>query len=274
MKVTKATASRRLAELERALDASLIERAPAGMRLTKAGLAALDAAQGMEQAMTELQSKVADASGSRVRGSVRLTAPQWLAEDLFIPALPELKARHSDLEIELVGTNRLLNIVQREADLAVRNVRPTQKSLATRRLPPIGGCVYASKIYLARKGLPAKRGDVRAHDVLAYESLGGMPGFEWMRDPAKGGRITFRANDPVTLASAAAAGMGLCAVPRLIGDPHPALVRVEPLGITTSELFLVMRTESRTDPRVRAAADFLVAIAERHAERIAGQRKS
>jgi len=59
-----------------------------------------------------------------------------------------------------------------------------------------------------------------------------MPGFEWMREPERGARIAFRANDPEALVGAATAGLGMCAVPCLLGDAEPALVRVKTLGFS------------------------------------------
>jgi DNA-binding transcriptional LysR family regulator len=68
--------------------------------------------------------------------------------------LLELRQAHPDLDVQLVGSNHVLNLPQREADIAIRNVKPTHKSLAARRLVELGGCVYASKLYLERRGHP------------------------------------------------------------------------------------------------------------------------
>jgi DNA-binding transcriptional LysR family regulator len=195
---------------------------------------------------------------------VRLTAPPWLAEHCFLPALPEIKKRHPRLEIDLDGSNRLLNIAQREADLALRNVRPTQKSLISRKVGAIGGCVYASRLYLERRGIPRSAKDLASHDVLVYETLGGMPGFEWLREPATGATIAFRANDPAALAGAASAGLGLTAIPCLIGDREPSLTRVATLGFNRCDLFLVTPEHLRHTPRVRAVGEFIVELLERN----------
>lgn len=136
-------------------------------------------------------------------------------------------------------------------------MQPKHKSLASRRIVELGGCVYASKLYLERRGIPRSPDTLEGHDVLVYETLGGMPGFEWMRDPARGGRIAFRANDPEALVGAATAGLGLCAVPCLLGDPEKALARVPTLGFSRCDLFLVTHTETRKTPRVRAVSDFI-----------------
>lgn len=260
LKVTKATASRRLAALEKALAARLVERKPAGLVLTDAGREAIGAAERVDATLGSLQERLSAGDDARPRGTVRLTAPHWLAVRFIIPVLPDLQERYPDLDVQLVGTNQILNLAQREADVAIRNVRPKHKSLATRKIGVLGGCGYASKLYLNRRGRPLSPEALDGHDVLVYERLGGMPGFEWMRDPARGGRIAFRANDPTALVVAATAGLGLCAVPCLLGDPEPALERVGSLGFSRCDLFLVTHTETTKTPRVRAVTEFIGAI--------------
>jgi DNA-binding transcriptional LysR family regulator len=260
LKVTKATCSRRLAALERSLGVRLVERKPAGLTLTAAGREAISAAERIDLDLGSLEQRLAAASDARPRGTVGLTAPAWLASRLIIPRLPELQRQYPDLDVQLVGTNQILNLAQREADVAIRNVKPTHKSLASRKLVELGGCVYGSKLYLERRGQPPSPQALAGHDVLVYETLGGMPGFEWLRDPKRGGRVAFRANDPEALVGAATAGLGLCAVPCLLGDPEPALARVQALGFSRCDLFLVTHEETRKTPRVRAVTEFLAAL--------------
>lgn len=166
--------------------------------------------------------------------------------------------------MQLAGTNQILNLAQREADLALRNVRPTHASLTARKVGELGGCAYASQLYLDRKGVPRGRDALAGHDLLAYEGLGGMPGFEWMRDAPDGTTIVFRANDPEALASAAGAGLGIAALPCLVGDPLPSLVRVPSLGHGRCDLFLVAHEDARGVARVRVVADFIADVLARH----------
>jgi molybdate transport repressor ModE-like protein len=270
LKVTKATCSRRLAALERAVGTRLVERTPGGLVLTAAGREVIQTAERVDADVGSLEQRLAAASDARPRGTVKLTAPPWLAGRLLIPALPELKAKHPELDVQLVGTNQVLNLAQREADVAIRNVKPAHKSLASRNLVQLGGCVYASKLYLERRGRPRSQDALEGHDLLVYETLGGMPGFEWLRDPAHGGRITFRANDPEALVGAATAGLGLCAVPCLLGDPEPMLVRVPELGFARCDLLLVTHEETRKTPRVRAVSAFIVELMQRNRAAIEG----
>ncbi len=268
--VGKATASRRLAALEEAMGVKLVERRPDGLVLTPAGVAALEAARDIESAITTVKERVADLADDRPKGLVRVTAPQWVAERLLIAELPKLRQRYPELEVDLIGTNKILNLAQHEAELAIRNVRPSQRSLASRRIAELGGCVYASKAYLERRGLPASKAEVPAHDVLVYESLGGIPGFEWMREAEESGHIAFRANDAVALLAAASAGLGLAALPCMLGDTEPALERVPALGFSRCAVLLVVHQDARRLARVRAVSDFVVEIFKRHSALIAG----
>jgi molybdate transport repressor ModE-like protein len=268
--VTKATASRRLAALEEALGVELAQRTPDGVVLTDAGRNAIAAAEEMDRSAGSLRDSLAASSAGGVHGVVRLTAPQWLAERTFLSELPALKQRYPRLEVELLGTNTVLDLTRREADLALRNVRPTQQSLVFRKTGMLAGYIYGSKLYMERRGRPATRADLEQHDLLAYAGLGGMPGFEWLRDPPLSSRIVFRANDPVGLRSAAAAGLGLAALPAVLGDEEPALERLEVLGAGSTEMFLVMPEALKDSAGVRVVSDFIDGVLRQQYARLSG----
>ncbi len=268
--VTKATVSRRLAALEETSGARLFDRKPKGLALTSAGRELALAAEEMGRALASVESRVASASDATPKGTVRLTVPQWIAARCIIPFLPELARDYPELDVQLVGSDRILNVAQGEADVALRNVRPQQASLACRKVGELGGCVYASSLYLQRRGTPRGRDDLASHDVLAYADLGGMPGFEWLRDVGR--KPVFQANGPEGLTSAAAAGLGLAALPCLLGDEQPALVRVDSLGFATCELFLVTQEQHRRTPRVRVVSDYVAMLVARHRGEIEGRR--
>jgi DNA-binding transcriptional LysR family regulator len=270
--VTKATVSRRLAALEEGAGARLFDRRPTGLELTPAGRELVAAAEEMTRTLGAVEARVASAGGAQPRGTVRLTTPPWIAARYIIPSLPELARAYPELDVQLVGSDHLLNIAQGDADLALRNVVPAQASLSRRRVGKLGGCVYASRLYLERKGTPRGRDDLVHHEVLAYADLGGMPGFEWLRDVRP--KPVFQANGPEGLASAAAAGLGLAALPCLLGDAQPTLVRVESLGFTTCDLFLVTREQLRTMPRVRVVSDYVADLLARNREEIEGRRST
>jgi len=269
--VTKATASRRLAALEEALGTELVARTPDGLSLTEAGRTALASAEEMARVATALEGRLGSAKDGSVRGTVRLTAPGWLAERLLLSELPALRAEHPALEVQLLGTNAVLDLTRLEADLALRNVKPTHLSLVARKVGILAGRVYASKLYVERRGKPMSRDELVTHDLLAYEGLGGMPGFEWLRDPPFIDRVVFRANDPVGLRSAAAAGLGLAGIPCILGDEDPSLVRIDALGVGETEMFLVMPEQLKASVPVRIVADFVASVMKSQARRLLGE---
>jgi DNA-binding transcriptional LysR family regulator len=187
----------------------------------------------------------------RAAGVVKLTAPPWLAERLIIPAVPAFRDKYPELELRVHTSHEIVDIAARDADLALRNVRPTRGRLVCKRIGELAGCVYASEMYLERRGVPADRAALRDHDLLVYEGRGGMPGFEWLSEPAWRHRVAFRAGDPVGLMSAAASGMGLAAIPCILGETDPALRRVESLGVGYSPLYLVTHEELHATARLR-----------------------
>lgn len=250
--VTKATVSRRLAALEDAVGARLADRTPEGMVVTAAGLAAVRAAEAMDAAAVRVRDQIAGSAADPVAGVVRLTAAPWLAERLVIPALPRLRQAHPRLDLRLQTGHELVDIAGRGADLALRNVRPSAGALICQRVGELAGCVYGSALYLERRGTPGARDELHHHDLLGYDGMMGMPGFEWLADPAWASRVVFRAGDPAGLASAAAAGLGLAAIPCLLGETEPGLRRVDLLGVGYSPLYLVTREELQHAPSLRA----------------------
>lgn len=250
--VTKATVSRRLAALEDALGTSIVDRTPDGMTVTAAGLAAVRAAEAMDAAAVRVRDDVAAASGDTVDGTVKLTLAPWLAERLIIPAVPRLRIEHPNLDLRIVTSHDIVDIAARDADLALRNVRPTTGALVCRRVGELAGCVYASALYLERRGTPTDRAQLRDHDLLVYDGMKGMPGFEWLAEPEWQRRVVFRAGDPPGLAAAAGSGLGLAAIPCILGETEPGLRRVEALGVGYSPLYLVTREDLQHAPRLRA----------------------
>jgi DNA-binding transcriptional LysR family regulator len=270
LEVTKATASRRLSALEESVGTRLVERRSRGLVLTAAGAELVETAGQIERAIGVVAGRLASSADSQPRGLVRLTAPQWIAERLLIPALPELKAVYGELEVDLIGTNQMLNLAQHEADIAVRNVRPTQRSLSARRIADFGGCVYASETYLALHGMPESSQTMAGHSVLVYEEIGGIPGFEWMRNQEHSAGVVFRANDARALLSATCAGLGMAALPCMLADVEPTLRRVTTLGFSLCDVFLVTNADVRRTARVRAVSKFVIEVFARNRALVAG----
>ncbi|RZJ02992.1 MAG: LysR family transcriptional regulator, partial [Rubrivivax sp.] len=164
---TQPTLSRQLSALEAAAGLDLFERHPRGLRLTAAGQELLPAARRMREAAQGLAVALA-ARDTSLAGTVRLTASEMVSAHFLPSALAPLRAAHPEIQIELVASNALEDLLARSADLAVRMTRPTEPTLLARRLPdwPLG--LYAHRSYLARHGQPTPA-TLNEHVWLGYD---------------------------------------------------------------------------------------------------------
>lgn len=268
LRVDKATVGRRIEVLEAALGAALVERLPTGYRLTEEGLKATEAAQAMAVLAGNLEASVGGRR-ERAQGSVRVTAPAWFCRHLLIPALPDLRAAEPRIEIQLLTTNVVVSMPKREADIAIRNRRATERGLASRKLGDLASAVYGARSYLARQGPPQNRKALAAHHLLSYQDqITYVPGFQWLKQT--GAPVAFRASDTLALAEACAAGLGLAVLPCYIGSREPALERVAPAGVATESIWLVVPQDLARQSAVRLTCQWLARLFADHQPELAG----
>ncbi len=260
-----ATVSRRIERLEDALGVPLFARAQTGYQLTDEGTALLPRAEALEAAMDGFRS-AADA-GRGVRGHVRVATAENLANPLLIPSLGPLLAAHPGLTVEVSTDVASVNLHKRDADLAVRMVRPTRGHLTVRRIGALGFGLYGSAGYMAQ------RGDGVGFETDSYigwaDRFGDLPAAQWLAR-------SFRDTAPVvvtsTLAaqlSAARAGLGLAVLPHFLArDAGLQQVPVE-LGVD-QDIWLVMHSDLMASQRVRVVADHLVSVIEAHGAQLRG----
>jgi DNA-binding transcriptional LysR family regulator len=170
LKAQQPTLSRHVAELEAQLKVPLFERTGRGVMPTAAALAIADAARHMEEGASTLLRALAERAQA-TSGTVRITTSAVAASYLLPPLLAELHKAEPGIAIELVASNEITNLLRREADIAVRMVRPAQGSLVARKLAdiPIVACAHSS--YLKRAGTPRQPADLLSHPhtLIGYD---------------------------------------------------------------------------------------------------------
>jgi DNA-binding transcriptional LysR family regulator len=170
LKAQQPTLSRHIAELEAQLKVPLFERTGRGVMPTAAALAIADAARHMEEGASTLLRALAERAQA-TSGTVRITTSAVAASYLLPPLLAELHKAEPGIAIELVASNEITNLLRREADIAVRMVRPAQGSLVARKLAdiPIVACAHSS--YLKRAGTPRQPADLLSHPhtLIGYD---------------------------------------------------------------------------------------------------------
>jgi len=252
------TLSRHVAELERQIGAPLFERTGRGVTPTALALAIADGARQMQGGAEALARSLAGTRDA-TSGTVRITTSQVAASYLLPSVLAALQRAEPGIQIELVASNALSNLLRREADIAVRMVRPQQGSLVARKLAelPIGAAAHVS--YLERAGTPRRPQDLLQHTLIGYDREDTIErGFAALGLALPHQAFALRTDDQVAYGRLVAAGAGIGFV-ALYNTAHwPGVQRLLPmLQIPPLPCWLAVHREIRGNKVVRRVYDFL-----------------
>lgn len=278
LRVSVATVSRRLGALERRLGARLFDRKASGYTLTEAGEAIRERAEQIEQTILSVERQVLGRDLSPV-GKVTITTADDIAAFVIAPRLAEFERRFPGISLDIIASFDVANLARREADVALRTVRPAQGNFVLRQAGWWNLALYASKTYVRTHGLqpglpdPAKTAIITWTD--AYAHLNGGP---WLAQHARGAPVALAANSRIIQQAACRAGIGVAILPCVAADRDPDLVRLlPPERVVSVKLWLVAHRDLIRTARVRAVMSFLAEIGpERHqrAERSAASRRA
>ncbi|WP_130931547.1 LysR family transcriptional regulator [Pseudomonas sp. Sample_24] len=258
--VDQATVGRRIAALEKSLNATLFLRTSEGYALTAVGEAAMRAVEKMEHSAHELERRI-QGLDDRLTGTVRVTTTDSMAIDLLIPAIARLHRQHPDVRVQLDASTQILSLAKREADIAVRNTRPENPDLIARRLArwPIG--LFASQDYVDAHGIPQPGSAFEGHDLVIYQPyLQGDKDVTLVGEPIGRGRIVSSLSSSLLVRRSIAAGIGIGEVPVYMGE-RDGLVRLWPERTkpVPYDIWLVTHADLRHTARVRVVIDEIVA---------------
>lgn len=260
--VNQTTVLRRLDALEATLGEPLFDRRRSGQILTATGRVAAAAAARMEDETQAMTSALA-AQQRALTGSVRLTTSETLAGRLVIPCLRAFQAQYPDISIELITADAPLDIARGDADVALRaGSRPQKAGVVARRLPDNDWTVYCSPAYADERGVPSSREALRGHDIIGVEGrMAGLAGLVWLAGAAAdlGVVVRYRSNSLVTQMSNIRAGLGVGALPTLVGSGEPDLLPCFVIPDVSTEMWLIVREDQKRLRHVRAFTDFLAA---------------
>lgn len=256
--ISQPTLGRHVDELEAATGLTLFTRGRSGMRLTEAGLSLVEEARAMSAEADRLALKAAGRAAT-VAGTVRITASDVVATYYLPPILAALKDDEPEIEIELVPSNTVQNLLSRDADIAVRMVRPTQNDVIARKVGDMTLGTFADRDYLDRHGRPASFADLAAHRLVGYDRddliLRSMAA---MGLPAERRDFTFRTDDQVAYWELVKAGAGIGFGARYLASLTPSLEEILPeLQIPPLPMWLAAHQELRTSLRIRRTMDRL-----------------
>jgi DNA-binding transcriptional LysR family regulator len=259
--IPNTTVSAKVARLEKRLGVTLIQRTTRKLHVTPAGRAYYEqSARGLES-IRAAEAEVSLAAGEP-RGLLRITAPGDVAHGLLPPLVSRYLQRYPQTRVEIMVTNRVVDLVAEGVHLAIRATALGDSSMVARRLLAFTGGLWASRGYVERRGRPRSPADLGQHECLVFARLSGQPvqltdGRARVDLPANG-RVA--ADDLETLERFVRRGEGIGTLPDFLAAEGEPLVRVLPKWTWTSgALNLVYPGQRFVPANVRAFIDLALA---------------
>jgi len=260
--LSQPTLGRQIAALEDRLQAALLTRGPRGSQLTETGERLIEPARQM-QAAAQTFRRAASGQSQTLAGTVRISASEAVCAHFLPGALSTLRDRHPEVQFELVANNMQDDLLDRQADIAVRMVQPTQDTVLARSLGAVPMGAWADAAYLARR-LP---GSAWRHDPSALRALdwiGEDRGDYILRGMAQRNpgmtreRFAIRSDHDATRWQAVVQGLGVGFALDALAARHPGVVRVLPRAwVPPLPLWLTAAQELRRNARFRLVFDHL-----------------
>ncbi|WP_084205263.1 LysR substrate-binding domain-containing protein, partial [Aeromonas bivalvium] len=195
-------------------------------------------------------------------GTVRLATAENLANPLIIPSLPTLFAQHPELRVELVTGVQTVNLHRRDADLAVRMVKPDAGNLTIKRLGTLGFGLYGARTYVDTRQAGTDVASFEQDDFIGWnETNGHLPAARWMTRMLRGRPCRLETGTLAAQLAAARAGMGLAVLPHFLASQTDLVCLLPELGVD-QPIWLVLHSDLAHSRRVRAVADHLIALFE------------
>jgi len=250
--LTQPTAGRHINALEVALGLTLFTRSQRGLLPAPAALELQPHAEAMASAQAAFL-RVASGEVEAEHGAVRITASQIVGCEVLPAILAGFCAQHPGIVPELVLDNQPADLLRRDADIAVRMVRPKQETLVARRIGEVSIGLYAHETYAARFGLPASTAEIARHrligfdrDDIAFRAVAGRQ--PWISRPAFG----FRTDSDLAQLAALRAGVGISGCQKLLAAREPKLLPVLAGEVSFRlEMWVAMHESLRSTRRVR-----------------------
>ena len=256
--LTQPTLGRQVSALEAELGVTLFERVGRSLELTQSGQELLEHVRTMGEAASHI-SHTASGQSKSIEGHVCITATDIMSAYLLPPVLKQLRAIAPGIEIEIVSSNTISDLQRREADIAIRHVRPSQPELIAKLLRETSGHLYAATSYLDRIGRPKTPADLMNADFIGIGDNDRM--ISVLNDL---GLSLKRDNFGISSASGVVAwelvkqGMGICVNAKEVAAITPSVECVLPdLKPVPVPIWLATHRELHTSRRIRLVFDFL-----------------
>lgn len=255
--LTQPTIGRHIDALEAALGLALFTRSQGGLTPTEGALALVPHAEAMANAADALR-RAASGEAVEERGTVRITASEMVGTEVLPAILARFREKHPRIAIELMLSNRSEDLLQREADIAVRMIRPTQAALLAKKVGELSIGLHAHQNYLQAHGTPANIDELREHALIGYDKEPSVRrsidlGIEFSRE-----LFSFRADSDLAQFAALKAGFGIGMCQYGLAKNYPELRALMPGQVNFQlDVWIVMHEDLKTSLRMRLMFDHL-----------------
>lgn len=258
LNMAQPTVGRQVTALEQELGVVLFERVGRGLALTPSGLELLDHVRSMGDAASRVSLSAGGQSHS-IAGSISITASEIYSAYLLPPVIAKLRRLTPSIEIKIVASNASVDLLKREADIAIRNFMPTQPELISRKLRDDLAQFYATPAYLHGIGTPKTLADLSDAEFIGFDTADVM-----IKGLNEMGLNVSAANFPVITANhlvhweLVKHGVGIGIVPISVGSIEPRVRQIFPdMTPMRFPMWLTTHRELNTSRRVRLVFDLL-----------------
>lgn len=256
--LTQPTLSRQVAALEAGLGVTLFERIGKRLVLTAVGLGLLDHARAMASAADAFAVAAAGQSQD-LSGGVSISATDAVSVHVLPDIVARLRQQAPQLAITVIATDALSDLRRREADIAIRHLRPTEPDLIGRFIGDMKAHLYAAESWTARHGTPQSAADLRDADVLAFDPVDRF--LDHLRDwgvSVSADQCRVVSDNAAVLWSMLRRGLGVSMMLEEVAVRMPDLVRLLPdQPAVPVPVWLVAHRELHTSARIRLAFDII-----------------
>lgn len=256
--VTQPTVARQVDALEATLGIPLFVRTYRGLSPTAAALRLAPHAETLLQTAATLGRSATAAHG--VSGTVRITSGDIVGIAYLPPVLTGIRRAHPGLRLELSLSDTVEDLLQRQADVAVRMTEPTQNALLVRRVNAVKMGLYAHQDYLDFRGIPFSAAELEGHDLIGFDTetpvvRAAIAPFPWLHRA----NLSLRTDSSPAQFAAMLSGFGIGYCQTRLAERTAGLVRVlaEEFALEFG-MWVVMHESLRGEPACRAVFDGLV----------------
>ncbi len=256
--LTQPTLGRQINALEAELDLLLFERVGRGLELTQAGREMLRHVRQMGDAADRVALAAMGQSQS-IEGEVRITASDILSASILPTVVKQLRSRAPSLHIDIVAANDIRDLTRREADIAVRHVRPEQPDLVTRLIRQAEARFYGTHSYVSQRGAPRSKADLASHDFVSFGNVSETVSYLNAIDiPVTTQNFHVGSDNGLVAWEMVCAGLGICPMYAGFADNDSRVTRLLPqLAPITFPIWLTTHREFHTSPKIRLVFDIL-----------------